>query len=124
MPDIMPTSVSNQVSALTAILERMERQSDEDRRERKAESQAVNRALVNDRANAETARNAVSAELVIIRHGQDDVRARLAKIEPVTDLVTSWRGKLTGMLILLGFIGTLVTFAVVFFKEMILGWFQ
>jgi len=67
---------------------------------------------------------ATSAELTAMRHGQNDVLRRLDNIEPVTDLVTSWRGKMAGIMIVMGFIGALATFVIVFFKDAIMGLFQ
>jgi len=109
----MQTTVATQVAALTAIVERMDRRAEEDRHERKAAQ-----------AETERTRLATSAELTDIRHDQLNVLRRLDKIEPVTDLVTSWRGKLAGVMIVMGFIGALATFVVVFFKNSILEWFQ
>ena len=108
----MPASVSSQVAALTAIVERMDQRAEEDRSDRK-EAQR----------EAEIARLGVSAELVDMRHSQINVVKRLDKIEPVTDLVTSWRGKLAGIMIVMGFIGALATFVILFFKDAIMGVF-
>ena len=118
------SSIASQVAVLISTMEMMVKQLDEDRRERKAESESVTKALAHDRANAEMTRSAVSAELNDIRHGQDGVLKRLDKIEPVTDLVTSVRSRVTGGLMLLGFLGGVVWSAFTFFKEIILGWFQ
>lgn len=109
----MPVSVAAQVAALTAILERIDSRAEEDRQERKAAQ-----------ADAETARLAVAAELNAMRHGQNDVLRRLDKIEPVTDLVTSFKARVSGGMILLGVIGGIAWGGVVFFKDFILGWFQ
>jgi len=109
---------------MAAILERMERQSEEDRRERKAESALMNKALAHDRNNAEMTRSAVSAALADIVHGQADMVKRLDKIEPITDLVTSVRSRVTGGVILLGFLGGIAWAGVLFFKETIQGWFS
>ena len=109
----MSVTVASQVAALTAILTRMEHQSDEDRK-----------TLADDRRNADLSRAAVSAELADIRHSQIDVQRRLDKIEPVTDLVTSIRSRVTGGLMLLGVIGGVAWAGLVFFKEIIMGWFQ
>ena len=109
----MPETLASQVAALTAILHRMEQRADEDRK-----------ALAHDRANAEMTRSAVSAALVDISHGQADMAQRLDKIEPITDLVTSVRSKLMGAGIVLGVIGGVVWGGIIFFKEIIMGWFQ
>jgi len=109
----MPETLASQVAALTAILTRMERMSDDDRK-----------ALADDRRGAELARSAVSAELTDIRHSQTDVLRRLDRIEPVTDLVTSVRSRVTGGLMLLGVLGGIAWAGIVFFKELIVGWFQ
>jgi len=108
----MPVSVAVQVAALTAIVERIDSRAEEDRRDRKD-------ALV----ETERSRLATSAELTAMRHGQNDVLRRLDNIEPVTDLVTSWRGKLAGIMIVMGFIGALATFIIVFFKDKIVELF-
>ena len=44
---------ANSIATLTAILERMEKRLDEDRKERKAESDAIAKIVSRDRANAE-----------------------------------------------------------------------
>jgi hypothetical protein len=109
----MSDDLAAQVSALFAILERMERRADEDRNE-----------IAHERRNAEMTRSAVSAALADIGHSQLDVSRRLDKIEPVTDLVTSVRSRVTGGLMLLGVIGGIAWAGLVFFKEIIVGWFQ
>ena len=109
----MPPSIASQVAAMAAILERMERQADDDRRDRKEAQRET-----------EVARSAVSAELYDIRHGQIDAVKRLDKIEPVTALVMSVRAKVTGGLTLLGVIGAIVWAGTLFFKETILEWFK
>ena len=109
----MPVSIAAQVATQTAILERLERRFEEDYRERKAEQ-----------AETELTRKAVTAELLAMRHGQDDVLRRLNKIEPVTDLVTSLWAKAIGAVTVLGFLGGMVWAFATFFKDSIVGWFQ
>ena len=121
----MPTnSIASQVAVLISTVERIENRLNEDRKDRKAESEAVTKMVAHDRANAEMTRSAVSAELTDIRHGQDDVLRRLAAIEPVTDLVTSVWSKVMGGMMLLGVLGGIAWAGIVFFKEIIVGWFQ
>ena len=109
----MPVSVAAQVAALTAIVELHVSRAEEDRQERKTAQAAT-----------ELARIAVTNDLSKMQNSQDDILRRLDNIEPVTDLVTSWRGKLAGIMIVMGFIGAIVTFGIVFFKDIIVGWFQ
>ena len=109
----MAASIAAQVATQTAILERLEQQFKEDRQERKAAQDET-----------EFTRKSVSAELTALRHGQDSALARLDKIEPVTDLVTSLGAKATGAIMLLGFLGAIAWGGIVFFKDIILGWFQ
>ena len=109
----MPETIASQVAALTAILQRMEQRADEDRK-----------ALAHDRANAEMTRSAVSAALVDIGHSQAAMVRRLNKIEPITDLVTSVRSKVVGGVMVLGVLGGIAWGGVLFFKEVIVGWFQ
>jgi len=109
----MAESVANQIAAAMAILTRIERRAEEDRK-----------ALSDDRAKAELARSAVSAELTDIRHGQDNMTRRLDKIEPVTDLFTSLKSKVAGALVVFGIIGALLTSGIMFFRDIILEWFR
>ena len=109
----MSGTVAAEVAALTAIVQRMERQLDD----------AV-QSMASDRDKVELSRAAVSADLTDIRHSQTDVERRLNKIEPVTDLVTSIRSRVTGGIILMGVLGGIAWAGIVFFKEVIVGWFQ
>ena len=109
----MSGTVAAEVAALTAIVQRMERQLDD----------AV-QSMASDRDKVELSRAAVSADLTDIRHSQTDVERRLNKIEPVTDLVTSIRSRVTGGIILMGVLGGIAWTGIVFFKEVIVGWFQ
>jgi len=109
----MSGTVASQVAALTAIVQRMERQLDN----------AV-QSMASDRDKAELSRAAVSADLTDIRHSQTDVERRLDKIEPATDLFTSIRSRVTGGVILMGVLGGIAWAGLVFFKEVIVGWFQ
>ena len=120
----MSETISNQVAALAAVMIRVEQRLDDDRKDRKSESEIINKALAHDRANAEMTRSAVSAALADISHGQADVVRRLDKIEPITDLVTSIRSKIIGGVMVLGVIGGVVWGGIIFFKEIIMGWFQ
>jgi len=109
----MPETVANQIAAAMAILTRIEQRAEEDRK-----------ALADDRAKAELARSAVSAELTDIRHGQDSMTRRLDKIEPVTELFTSLKSKVAGALVVFGIIGALLTSGIMFFRDIILDWFR
>ena len=117
-------SVSNQVAALTAILERVEHRLEDDRQERKAESEKIDKALAHDRANSSMTRSAVSAELADIRHGQDDLLRRLDKIEPVTDALTSLKAKASGVVMAITVIGGIAWGGIVFFKDFIMELFK
>ena len=108
----MPTTVAAQLAAQAVLLEHISSRMEEDRQERKTAQ-----------AETERSRLATSAELIAMRHKQNDVLRRLDNIEPVTDLVTSWRGKLAGIMIVMGFIGALATFIIVFFKDKIVELF-
>jgi len=108
----MPETVAAQLAAQAVLLEHISSRMEEDRQERKAAQ-----------AETERIRLATSTELTAMRHEQNDVMRRLDNIEPVTDLVASWRGKLAGIMIVMGVIGALATFIIVFFKDKIMGLF-
>jgi len=109
----MPTTVAAQLAAQAVLLENISSRMEEDRQERKTEQ-----------AETERTRLATSAELIAMRHGQNDVLRRLDNIEPVTDLVTSLKAKAVGALMLLGFIGGIMWGGIVFFKEIIVEWLK
>ena len=109
----MPETVTAQLAAQAVLLEHISSRMEEDRQERKTAQ-----------AETERTRLVTSTELTAMRHGQKDVLRRLDNIEPVTELVTSWRGKLAGIMIVMGFIGALATFVILFFKDAIMGLFQ
>ena len=107
----MPETVAAQLAAQAVLLENISSRMEEDRQERKTAQ-----------AETERTRAATSAELIAMRHGQNDVLRRLNNIEPVTDLVTSLKAKAIGALMLLGFIGGIMWGGIVFFKEIIVEW--
>jgi len=108
----MPETVAAQLAAQAVLLEHISSRMEEDRQERKTAQ-----------AETERIRLATSTEITAMRHEQNDVMRRLDNIEPVTDLVASWRGKLAGIMIVMGVIGALATFIIVFFKDKIMGLF-
>ena len=109
----MPETVAAQLAAQAVLLEHISSRMEEDRQERKTAQ-----------AETERTRAATSAELIAMRHGQNDVLRRLNNIEPVTDLVTSLKAKAIGALMLLGFIGGIMWGGIVFFKEIIVEWLK
>jgi len=109
----MPETVAAQLAAQAVLLEHISSRMEEDRQERKTAQ-----------AETERTRLATSAELIAMRHGQNDVLRRLNNIEPVTDLVTSLKAKAIGALMLLGFIGGIMWGGIVFFKEIIVEWLK
>ena len=109
----MPTTVAAQLAAQAVLLENISSRMEEDRQERKTAQ-----------AETERTRLATSAELIAMRHGQNDVLRRLDNIEPVTNLVTSLKAKAIGALMLLGFIGGIMWGGIVFFKEIIVEWLK
>ena len=111
--NLMPTTVAAQLAAQAVLLEHISSRMEEDRQERKTAQ-----------AETERTRAATSAELIAMRHGQNDVLRRLNNIEPVTDLVTSLKAKAIGALMLLGFIGGIMWGGIVFFKEIIVEWLK
>jgi ethanolamine utilization microcompartment shell protein EutS len=52
--------------------------------------------------------------------GQDKLAADMAEVKPVTDMVTGFRAKLTGALIVLGVVGAVAWAGIQFFKQEIL----
>lgn len=55
-----------------------------------------------------------------IDHKTDDLIRRVDEIEPITKMVSSWQMRWTGAVIVLGFLGTMVTAGWVIFKTQII----
>lgn len=97
------------IGALTAQIEAMNARLDRDREDRSKKDDAA----IRSRAQLKSA-------LDDLQRSHDAVLGRVDKIEPVADMVFSLRAKVSGALVLLGLIGTVVMTAVAFFKERIL----
>ena len=78
------------------------------------------------RADAETAEARVSVKdaLNSLEQRNKETADRLAQIEPVTRMVTGWRAKWVGAMIVLGFLGSVAWAGVLFFKDGIIGFIQ
>ena len=79
---------------------------------------ATERAIAEDRRErvlAAEERHAIIAKLEALHR---DMQA----VKPVTDMVTSLRAKITGGVIVLGFIGTVAWGGVILFKDQLLRW--
>jgi hypothetical protein len=96
------TIVADQMKALTDRLDR-------DREDRKE----ADRDILANRA-------AVSRALLELGHSHADNAARLDRMEPVVAMVSSAKSKFAGAMVVLGLIGTLFIFGVVYFKDAIL----
>tara|TARA_R110000868_G_scaffold266297_1_gene525346 strand:- start:622 stop:960 length:339 start_codon:yes stop_codon:yes gene_type:complete len=92
-----------------------------------AQIEALNSRLDRDRndridadKDASAHRLRVNAALRELEQGHNQIVARLDQVEPVTAMVASAKAKIAGAMIVLGFIGTLFIFGVVYFKDAIL----
>lgn len=105
-------STSEQLAALTAIVERIDKRAEEDRTERKSEAKA-----------AQESRAAVKLEMQ--RHGQqiEGLEKRVAMIEPVAEMATGFKAKLLGASFVLGLIGSTIMFTLSFFKDRVAAFF-
>jgi len=96
---------SSTAQAIGALTERVER-AREGRRE-------ADRDILENRAE-------VSRALLELGHGHADNVARLDRIEPVVAMVSRAKSKFAGAMVVLGLIGTLFIFGIVYFKDAIL----
>ncbi|MES2667935.1 MAG: hypothetical protein V4712_17760 [Pseudomonadota bacterium] len=106
----MARTLAAEVAALAALMQTMNDRAEEDRDERKlAEREASNhRAAVAERLHALTAASEALAR-------------RMDRAEAVTMLVTDWRSRLTGALLVLGLVGTPIITLIVYFWERLLA---
>lgn len=90
------------VARIEALCERMDREHDD----RKVERQETKEY-----------REQVQAELAALHASTEQTRRRMDKVEPVADMVTSWRARAAGAVMVLGFIGTLFWIGATWFKD-------
>lgn len=80
---------------------------------------ATNAALAEDREEKKRA----AEERHEMLQGLHELRATMAEVKPVTDMVQSLRGRLAGAMIVVGFIGTVAWGGVLFWKEQFIALF-
>jgi predicted phage tail protein len=97
------------IGALTAQIEAMNNRLERDREDRRDANVA---ATIN--------REQVNKTLLELQQGHKKIVSRLDRVEPVADMVTSWRAKFAGAMIVLGLVGSIAFAGVTFFKESIL----
>lgn len=97
------------IGAFAAQIEALNKRLDLDRDDRKE----ADKEIIANRA-------AVSRALLELGHSHADNAARLDRIEPVVAMVSSAKSKFAGAMVVLGLIGTLFIFGVVYFKDAIL----
>lgn len=98
----MPTSNAALVARIEDLCARMDR----DYAER-----------VDERRDTKEHREYVHHKLHELHVATEDTRKRMDKVEPVADMVTSWRARLAGALLVLGVIGTLLWTGVTLFRD-------
>jgi predicted phage tail protein len=98
------------IGALTAEISALRQTVDRDRADRKE----------NEKSASES-RDKVQQSLAHLEEGHRDILRRVDKIEPVADMVTGWRAKFAGAIMVLGFVGAVVWAGVLFFKEKIIS---
>lgn len=118
----MAATVAAQIAALVEVVNALKERADEDRRERKEYHADLSEALEEDRKSAEAYRAAVQADLQKLTSGQTSLIERVEHIEPITRMINSLHMRITGGLIVIGFIGAVAWGGVVFFKEHIIKW--
>lgn len=70
-----------------------------------------------ERKDTKEHREYVHHKLHELHIATDETRKRMDKVEPVADMVTSWRARVAGAVMLCGFVGGIVFAAVPFFKD-------
>jgi hypothetical protein len=87
----------------------------------RATLEAFMKAAEAAQAEAASDRKEMLAAIGSLRAGQEKLAAEMAEVKPVADMVTGFRAKVTGGLIVLGVIGGIVWTAVQFFKQQIIA---
>lgn len=103
------SSTAQAIGALTAQIEYMNQRLDRDREDRKEVDQ-----------EASESREAVRKSLRHLEDGHADILRRVDKIEPVADMVTGWKARFAGAMLVLGLVGTIAFAGLAFFKDRII----
>ncbi len=78
------------------------------------------KAINEDRAE----RLMASAERREILETVNQLKRDMAEVKPVTTFVQSWKARLTGVMLVMGFLGTIVWGGILFWKEQIIAFFH
>ena len=98
-----PTNTSAQIAVLTALVEGIDQRMKEDREARDEE-----------RKETKATREAMQAELRALAAATASLDARMGKVEPVAEMVVSWRSMALGALGLIAVFGAAITGALKF----------
>jgi chromosome segregation ATPase len=115
----MAATVAAQIAALVESVNQLKERAEEDRDNLKEYHDKLSHDLTQDRRASEKYRNAVHDDLAKLTEGQKDILRRVEVIEPVASMVTSFRAKLVGAAVVLGFIGSVIIWALIYFKDQI-----
>jgi hypothetical protein len=72
---------------------------------------------IQERKETKQYRDRVQADLQALYASTEETRRRMDKVEPVADMVTGWRAKVTGGILVLGFIGGIAWAGITFFRD-------
>ena len=109
----MTQAEASQVAVLTAMVTAMAARAEEDRAERRTyEGEAA-------RDRHETLSIVRAQENALTRLGE-----RMGAVEPVVKMITSLQARVTGGLLVLGFIGAVAWGGITFFHEAVVKWFS
>ena len=78
---------------------------------------AIVERIEENQKHVKSAQEAIVRDLHDLHSKTDDLQRRMASVEPVTQLVTSWRARMIGAGMVLGFFGTVAGFGYVLLKE-------
>lgn len=115
----MAATVAAQLAALVQSVNQLKERAEEDRDDLKDYHEKLQRELEAERKSSEAYRAAIQKELAVLAAGQQDILRRVEVIEPVAGMVNSFRAKLVGAGLVLGAIGSLVIWALTYFRDFI-----
>lgn len=113
----MAATVAAQLAALVEVVNQLKQRAEEDRADLKEYHEKLSHDLAAERSASDAYRAAIHKDLEKLTHGQQDILRRVEVIEPVASMVSSFRAKMVGAAMVLGVIGSLVIWALVYFKE-------
>ena len=113
----MAATVAAQLATLVEAVHQLKERSEEDREDRRKYHEKLSSELDAERRSSEAYQASVQLELAKLTSGQAHLINRVEAIEPVATMVMSIKAKIAGAVVVLGLIGSVVIWTLLYFRD-------